>query len=237
MSPRTAARLALDPAVVLEAQGLAPDPWQRAFLLAEDRDLMLLCTRGAGKSRAAAAKALHHALFTPAALVLLLSRSQRQAAELFRYCQDGYRALGRPVPLDGESKTTLEFPNRARIVCLPGREATIRSFQGVTLLVKDEAARIPDELNKSVTPMLAVSRGQQIDLSTPFGQRGWFWQKWHNGDPRIRRFRVTWRDCPRHSPEFIAKEERDHGASWVKQEYECSFEALAGLSYPDFAAL
>jgi hypothetical protein len=26
--------------------------------------------------------------------------------------------------------------------------------------------------------MLAVSHGRLIALSTPFGQRGWFWQAW-----------------------------------------------------------
>jgi hypothetical protein len=82
--------------------------------------------------------------------------------------------------------------------------------------------------------MIAVSNGQEIDLSTPWGQRGWFWRKYTAGDHDITRFRVSWRECPRHSHDFVAKEEREHGKSWVAQEYECSFEALSGLVYPDF---
>ena len=39
---------------------------------------------------------------------------------------------------------------------------------GVTLLVIDEAARVPDALYFSVRPMLAVSRGRLVALSTPF---------------------------------------------------------------------
>ena len=70
MDALTSARLALDPSVILEAQGIRPDPWQRSFLLCEDRSIMLLCCRGAGKSRATSAKALHRALIIPRSLVL-----------------------------------------------------------------------------------------------------------------------------------------------------------------------
>lgn len=227
-------RLLADPTLILAAQGMTPDPWQRAFLNCSRRSIMLCCCRGAGKTRAAAAKALHHALFREPALVLLVSRAQRQASELFRYCREGFRALGRPVRVAAESRTTLEFANGNRIISLPGREETIRSFQGVTLLVKDEAARIPDDLHRSVTPMLAIRNGQEINLSTPWGQRGWFWRKWTE-DPDVERFRVTWKECPRHSEAFIARELREHGASWVAQEYECSFASMAGIVYPDFA--
>ena len=79
-----------------------------------------------------------------------------------------------------ETQRCLELANGSRVVGLPGREATVRSFGGVALLVLDEAARIPDELYRSVRPMLAVSRGRLVALSTPFGQRGWFYQEWQS---------------------------------------------------------
>ncbi|MGL4553966.1 MAG: terminase large subunit domain-containing protein [Gemmataceae bacterium] len=231
-----AAALALDPSGILRAQGIEPDAWQREFLLCEDRHIALCCCRGAGKSRATSAKALHRALFRPGSLILLVSRSQRQAMELFRYCRDGYRALGKPVPLTKETETQYEFGNGSRIVCLPGKEANIRAFQGVALLIKDEAARIPDDLNRAVTPMLSISQGQEIDLSTPFGQRGFFHRKWTDAALPLRRFQIDWRRCPRHSAAFIGRERHEHGDSWVRQEYECSFEAMSGLVYPDFEA-
>jgi hypothetical protein len=46
---------------------------------------------------------------------------------------------------------------------------------------------------------------------------------------------LAWHDCPRITADFIAEEERALGRSWVAQEYECSFEAMEGLVYPDFA--
>jgi hypothetical protein len=75
-------RMALDPAVILEAQGLTPDSWQKQFLVGHHRKVLLCCTRGAGKSRATSALALHTALFTPNSLVLILSRAQRQAGDV-----------------------------------------------------------------------------------------------------------------------------------------------------------
>ena len=226
--------LALDPSYILSARGLAPDPWQRDFLLARDRQVLLNCSRQSGKSTVVSALALHAALFTPGGLVLLLSPSQRQSAEIFRKVHDAYVALKRPIPAVYETQLRLELANGARVLCLPGREETIRSFGGVTLLVLDEAARIPDRLYRSVRPMLAVSRGRLVALSTPFGQRGWFYDEWQ-GDGPWKRVQVTWRDCPRITADFIAEETRSMGAAWVAQEYECSFTSREGLVYPDFA--
>jgi hypothetical protein len=229
--------LALDPAVILTAQGITPDPWQRDLLLSNRRQVLLNCSRQSGKSRTVSALALHTALCRPGSLTLLLSASLRQSLELFRKVLEGYRAVGRPVKAVGDSQTRLELQNRSRIVCLPAREETIRSFSGVNLLVIDEAARVPEDLYRSVRPMLAVSRGRLICLSTPFGKRGFFWREWTRGGPSWLRFQVTWEQCPRITADFIAEERRSMGDSWVSQEYGCSFESLEGLVYPDFERL
>ena len=100
-------------------------------------------------------------------------------------------------------------------------------------VVIDEASRVADDLYRAVRPMLAVSKGRLVALSTPFGQQGWFWSEWH-GDGPWKRIQVTWHDCPRISAGFIADEERAMGKPWIQQEYECLFTALEGLVYPDF---
>jgi len=181
-----------------------------------------------------AALAVHTAVFQAESLTLLVSPSLRQSTELFRKVLEGYRAIGRPVPSTASTQTRLELENGSRVVCLPGREDTIRSFGGVTLLVIDEAARVPDDLYRAVRPMLAVSRGRLICLSTPFGRRGFFWQAWQDDDAAWQRVCVPWRDCPRIGADFIEEERRAMGDAWVRQEYETSFEALEGLVYPDF---
>jgi hypothetical protein len=57
---------------------------------------------------------------------------------------------------------------------LPGTEKTIRGFSGAALLIVDEAARVDDALYYAVKPMLAVSGGSLLMLSTPYGRRGEF---------------------------------------------------------------
>jgi hypothetical protein len=236
MHLRPALALALDPSRIFLSLGQAADPWQRDLLLCRDRQVLLNCCRQSGKSTTVSVLALHTALFRPGALILLLSPSRRQSFELFRKVLAAYNALGRPIPArsDSPSLACLELANGARIVGLPGREGTIRSYSGVALLVIDEAARVPDDLYYSVRPMLAVSRGRLIALSTPFGQRGWFWREWHKGTS-FKKVQITWRDCPRITAEFIAEETRAMGQSWVDQEYGCLFTAREGLVYPDFA--
>ncbi|MCS6851552.1 MAG: terminase family protein [Gemmataceae bacterium] len=227
-------RLALDPAALLTAAGLTPDPWQQQLLRCQARQVLLVGSRQAGKSTAVAALALHTALFRRRSLTLLLSPSLRQSAELLRKVVDLHRAVGSLVPARFQSQTRLELANESRVISLPSREETVRSFSNVGLLLLDEAARIPDELYRAVRPMLAASRGRIICLSTPFGQRGFFWHEWTAGGPAWQRFRVGVGDCPRISPEFLAEERRALGDSWVRQEYECSFESLEGLVFPDF---
>ncbi|MGH9902809.1 MAG: terminase large subunit domain-containing protein, partial [Pyrinomonadaceae bacterium] len=113
--------------------------------------------------------------------------------------------------------------NLSRIVALPGKEATIRGFSGVSLLIVDEAARVPDELYQAVRPMLAVSGGEIILLSTPWGKRGFFFQEWSEGGKDWHRARVTADECPRVSPEWLRQERRSIPDHVFRSEYLCEF--------------
>jgi hypothetical protein len=226
--------LALDPSRLFQAQGMTPDPWQTQVLLCPSKHILLNCSRGAGKSRVTSVLALHTALFHPGSLTLLISRSLRQSKELLRYIKQAYRAIGKPLPATRSSDTHLELSTGSRILALPGKEETIRTFQGVNLLILDEASRIPDMLYGSVRPMVGTANGRTLCLSTPFGQRGFFWRSWCDDTGPWTRFRIPWTQCPRLTPEFIAQERRQFGDSWVSQEYECDFTACDGRVYPDF---
>ena len=57
------------------------------------------------------------------------------------------------------------------MVGLPANEATVRGFSAVSLMVVDEAARVPDDLYEAVKPMLATTDGALWLMSTPFGRR------------------------------------------------------------------
>ncbi len=214
--------LALDPSLMMKAMDLSPDPWQADLLRSPAKRMILLCTRQAGKSTTTAVLALHEAIYNPPALVLLLSPSLRQSQELFRKVMATYRAIGQLVPSTFESSLRLELANDSRIISLPGKEETIRGFSGVTLLIVDEASRVSNDLYFSVRPMIAVSGGRLVCLSTPFGKRGFFYEEWEKGEG-WGRIRITAHDCPRISQTFLEEEERSLGSFWYRQEYLCEF--------------
>jgi hypothetical protein len=214
--------LALDPAALATAVGLEPDPWQADALRSTASSLLLNCCRQSGKSSVSAILALHEALYRPPALVLLLSPSLRQSQELIRKVKDAHAALGRRAPAE-ESALRLEWPNGSRIVCLPAKESTIRGFSSVSMLIEDEAARVDDRLYIAIRPMLAVSGGRIILLSTPFGKRGHFHHEWAEGGTVWHRVKITAQQCPRIPREWLERERAAIGDWWYAQEYECEF--------------
>jgi hypothetical protein len=199
----------------------------------------MLCCRQAGKSTASAALALKTALLEPGSLTLLLSPTLRQSGELFRdKFLRNYNAINRPVPAVRETALSIELANGARVLSLPENEEGIRGFSGVSLLVIDEASRVDDAVYRAVRPMLAVSRGRLVCLSTPFGKRGFYFEAWESSEP-WQRVKVTAHDCPRIDREFLMEEWRALGERWYRQEYEVSFEDAIDqvFSYADVQAM
>jgi hypothetical protein len=218
-------KLALNRVAFAEKLGIVPDGWQEDFLRSSADRVLLNCSRQSGKSTMSAVIALHRALYHPASLVLCLAPALRQSQELFGKIAGFYRDLGRPVQPKGERKLSLELENGSRIITLPGSEKTIRGFSGAALLLVDETSRVDDSLYYAIRPMLAVSGGSLMMLSTPYGKRGVFYEEWTAQDgERWERYEVPARQCPRIPAEFL-EEERRVLPSWVyRQEYECSFE-------------
>jgi hypothetical protein len=212
-----------DPVMLARRAGFEPDAWQQDILRSSAKQTIMLVTRQGGKSTVSSIRALHKAEYAPGSLVLLLAPSYRQSKELFRKVKDAYAAIPNPSPLASESALEMEFGNGSRIVALPGKEETIRGFSGVALLIVDEAARVSDALYQSVRPMLAVSGGQIILLSTPFGKRGFFHHEWTEGGADWHRTKVTADDCPRISREWLEQERQQIGEWWYMQEYEVAF--------------
>ncbi len=268
-----AAKLRTSPSSILQSAGMTADPWQAALLnhMGQARDAaqyLILCSRQSGKSQTAAAAALLTALLDPPATVLVISRAQRQSAEVLRKVKELHRAYRgqhvrprpfAPVHLDRaaldlestggiatgdtelvqDSVLSIELSNGSRVICLPGKADTTVGYSAVSLLILDEAARIPDDVYRYMRPMLAVSQGRILALSTPFGKRGWFYDAWVRCDEAKsqslaepwRRIRITADDCPRISQQFLQEERNSIGAYWYNQEYLVEFNDAIGAVF------
>ena len=200
--------------------GFDPDPWQRDVLTSYDPRILILCSRQAGKSSVASILALHEVLSVPDSLVLILAPSERQARETFQKVIGLYRKLG--LYPGSDRKLGLELPNGSRIEALPASGDTIRGYSNVSLLLCDEAARIPDELFVAVRPMLAVSGGRMIWLTTPYTRSGAFFNEWVGENPWMR-IEVPATQIPCISEEFLEEERRSMPEREYMREYMTSF--------------
>ena len=217
--------------------GIDPDKWQKDLLKSEAPRVLLNVARQAGKSTIAGLIGLHRALYHPRSLILILAPAERQAKELFSKVAEAYRTLGHIMPADSYRKMGMELINGSRIEALPGTEKTVRGFSGVDLLIVDEASRVADDLYYAVRPMLAISGGRLMLLSTPYGKRGVFFEEWTGGEA-WERYEVPAAECPRIPASFLEEERQALPARVYRQEYCNSFEDVEDqvFSHADVAA-
>ncbi len=216
--------LAADPvAFAQERFGFTPDELQSEVLRSTAPRGILNCSRQSGKSTVAALKAVHRAWTVPNSLVVVASPGERQSGEFLRKARGFVKKLGARATGDGDNKISIELPNGSRLIGLPGTEETVRGFSAVSMMIIDEAARVEDDLYKSLRPMLAVSGGDLWLLSTPFGRQGFFYETWEHGGTDWFRMSMTAAECPRILPAFLEDERRVLGNLWFRQEYLCEF--------------
>lgn len=214
-------------------------PWQEKVLGYEGNQLMMNCHRQAGKSEVAATKGFHKAKYYDDSLILLLSPSLRQSSELFRKVLDITKHdQTMPKKLE-DSRLFMTLENDSRIVSLPGKEATVRGFSDVDLIIIDEDSQVLDDLYYSVRPMLAVSGGSIILMSTPRGKRGHFFLEWTEGlgwerveVQATKSINPIKSLCPRISDDFLKSEIKSIGDRWFRQEYMCEFMEMEDQVFP-----
>ncbi len=219
------------PQMARDVFGLEPDARQKEVLEARSRRFILNCSRQWGKSTLGSLKAAHRALFHPRALVILVSPTLRQTSEMFRKTALCLEAAGHARRGDGVHELSYVLPNGSRVLGIPGNEATVRGYSAASLVIVDEAARVEDDLYKSLRPMLAASNGDLMLLSTPFGERGFFYREWMRGGEQWTRMSVPAVECARIRAEFLAEEFESLGEDWFMQEYLCSFIAMSNQAF------
>ena len=181
------------------------DQWQRDVLTSQAARMLWACSRQVGKTTTAALLALYVAVWMPRAEILIVCPSLRQSAETARRVFTFYSTIAPLVPARATSALRLEFESGSRIQALPSTESTIRGFSRVSLLLLDEAARVPEATYQALRPMLITSGGRLLALSTPAGQVGWFWRAWSE-EPDWERVQIRATECSRIPPEALVEE-------------------------------
>lgn len=216
--------------------GFTPDGWQRDLLTTSKPRVLVNCSRQTGKSMTCSLAALFRSITRPNHLTLCISPSDRQSGELFKKVLYWVDRLPQRPAIVKETARELALRNGSRIVSLPSSAHTIRGFSAVNLLLEDEAAFVDDDLHEAVTPMLAVSQGDMVLMSSPNGKRGHFWRHWESGGDDWQRLTAKATECTRFDPAFLAAERRAKGDAIFRQEYLCEFlNAASGLVYHRFA--
>ena len=196
------------------------DKWQKEVLQTKGH-ICLRSGRQVGKSTVISIKAGEYAIKHPKKTILVIAAVERQAYLIFEkilaYVYDNYKKeikRGKDRP----TKTKLKLKNGSIIHCLPVG-LTGYGIRGYTidLLIADEAAFIPDAVWTAVTPMLSVTKGDIILLSTPFGKGGYFYERFD--DPTFTSFHVSSEECDRITDEFLAQERKTMTKLQYAQEY------------------
>jgi hypothetical protein len=205
-----------------EVLGYHPDEWQAQLLRSHAKKIILNCSRQSGKSTTCAALGLHESIYRRPSFGLVIAPTQDQSSELMLKFDEFRGAVELPSNyLSTDTKLAVRFANGNRFIARPGSEKSARSFSAVTLLLEDEAARVDDALYNSVRPMLAVSNGRHILMSTPFGKQNHFFKIWDEQRDMWERIEIPAEMCPRITKEFLEEERLTN--PWFEQEYHCVF--------------
>jgi len=187
------------------------DTWQQEVLDTEG-NICLRSGRQVGKSTVIGIKAAKYALESPNKLIMVISKTERQAFLLYTKILRNIVNTNKTQIKKGKDRPTkskIQLKNGSVIHCLPAGD-TGYGIMGFTidLLIADEAAFIPEEVWASIIPALAITRGSIWLLSTPFVKEGYYYRCFN--DPSFTAFHTSSEDCPRKDQAFL-----DYQKSWM----------------------
>jgi hypothetical protein len=172
---------------LFDSQRESIDLWLR------NRYSLMLKARQLGFSTLVAVYCLWLAFFYEDRVIIMLSRTEREAIKLLQKAKYAYRFLPEWMKLRGppmnDTQTKIEFSNESYLESLPSANDPARG-ESVYLVVVDELAFLPnsEEAWSSIEPIADVG-GRVIALSTAHGEGNLFHKLWVGAENRTNRFK------------------------------------------------
>lgn len=248
---------------IVTPKGLLKE-YQRKFANDSARFKIGLWSRQTGKDFTSTAEVVEDSMTRAKNTWVIAAPSERQAMETLNKAKEWAEAYEFAIAdvleqREGGSgtllkSTTIEFANKSRIVCVPGRPDTVRGFSANLLLTEFAFFEDPDATWRAVLPSITNPlRGGEKKvrlITTPNGKKGVLWKLWEKhfinggkGVPEKSRWschKVTIHDAVRMGLPIDIEELRaafDDPEGWA-QEFECEFMDSSGVLLPyDMIAL
>lgn len=203
-----------------------PFDYQKEFMDTDANRRAAVCGRRVGKSTMASWLALWYAITHANAEILITAKAQRQSMELFNEVKKQIRQSDIDEDQWGitrDTRTEINFDNGSRIICLPvGTDGSNIRGYGTDLLIVDEAAFIADSIFQEVlSPMLAVGDSEFVLLSTPFGKKGFLYERFNDEDWYTLQV-PTWAN-PMIDDDFIEEQKNNLTSIQFRQEIKGEF--------------
>ncbi len=183
------------------------DPWQEE-LIESKGDRVVISGRQCGKSTATSILAARTALDIPNSFILIGAYVIDQAQLIFRKIKEYIFTKAKNKIVGNVTLNFLELKNGSKILCRPvGDTGDGMRGYSATMLILDEAAFIPNRAWEAIEPVISVTKGRTILLSTPQGKRGFFYKASIN--PNYTARTVSARDCPRHTKKYLDQKQAE----------------------------
>ena len=174
------------------------DEWQRE-VLEYDGDLQLCTGRRVGKTQIMAIKAAERMLKSKCQIVIA-SLSEDQAKLIILMIVDYLQRTNKKQMKTGNKDTNqskVTTKNGSTAIARPVGQTgdALRGFNG-DVLILDEVSRFNELIMTAATPILLTTGGQIWMCSTPFGKKGYFWEKFdeaYNKKAEDARFKVFYK--------------------------------------------
>ena len=206
---------------LFESQEQSVDLWIR------NRYSLMLKARQLGFSTLVSVYAFWITFFYPDRVVIMLSRTERDAIKLLAKAKYAYRFLPEWMKFRGPpmnmTQTKVEFANESYMESLPSMTDPARG-ETVYLAVIDELAYLPnaDEAWSSIEPIADIG-GRVIALSTAQGEGNLFHSLWVGSQNKTNRFKSMFH------PWWV----NGRDEAWYKQKQEDLPEWQLAQEYPD----